>query len=40
MTFSHRAEIAMSLDTRVLTGVGVLAAITEAGSFARVRRKR
>jgi hypothetical protein len=25
----------MSFDTRVLAGVGVLAAITEAGSFAR-----
>jgi Bacterial regulatory helix-turn-helix protein, lysR family len=25
----------MSFDTRVLTGVGMLAAITEAGSFAR-----
>jgi hypothetical protein len=35
MSFSHSAEIAMGFDTRVLTGVGVLAAVTEAGSFAR-----
>jgi DNA-binding transcriptional LysR family regulator len=35
MIFSHSAEIAMGFDTRVLTGVGVLAAVTEAGSFAR-----
>jgi DNA-binding transcriptional LysR family regulator len=35
MTFSHRMEIAMRFDTRVLAGVGVLAAVTEAGSFAR-----
>src|ERR1700732_2112189 len=35
MSFSHRTEIAMGFDTRVLTGGGVLAAVTEAGSFAR-----
>src|SRR5882762_2962361 len=35
MTFDHSSEITMSFDTRVVTGVGVLAAVTEAGSFAR-----
>src|ERR1700756_3310466 len=35
MTFSHSSEIAMRFDTRVFTGVGVLAAVAEAGSFAR-----
>src|ERR1700732_3649110 len=35
MSFSHRTEIAMGFDTRVLTGGGVLAAVTESGNFAR-----
>jgi DNA-binding transcriptional LysR family regulator len=28
-------EIVMSFDTRLLTGAGVLAAVTESGNFAR-----
>jgi hypothetical protein len=34
MTFSHRAEMATSFDTRVFTRFGVQAAVAEAGSFA------
>jgi DNA-binding transcriptional LysR family regulator len=34
MTFSHRSEFTMGFDTRVVAGIGVLAAVTESRSFA------
>src|SRR4029077_14405267 len=35
MTISHCRGFLMSFDARILTGVGVLAAVTETGNFAR-----